>query len=270
MYSARLYYREKPIMTTLYPLCFHPSLLPSEERQRECGDGIYVSNACFRRFMDTDDEQLVIIEISNGTRSVCAHICGVHDSDDSVFAPFWMCELLGQGVGEISVELTCVHPSIGNRIRIQPYTSEYAKLDDPVSALRNGFENYACISSGLDIPLLINGDRLIVSIIDTHNTGPICIRGLELEVEIEKPLDSLIEDDVETIVLPEPKRARYAEGGGANTIVNAAVPTSFAAVADDDFGDSMFPAAMLPDAVTPSSNTNRFPGRGRRLDGKDC
>ena len=74
-------------MTTLYPLCFHPSLLPSEERQRECGDGIYVSHACFNRFMNTDDEQLVIIEMTSGTRSVCAHICGVHESDDAVFAP---------------------------------------------------------------------------------------------------------------------------------------------------------------------------------------
>jgi len=218
--------------------------------------------------MDTDDEQLVIIEISNGTRSVCAHICGVHESDDAIFAPFWMCELLGYGSGEITVELTHVYPSIGNRIRIQPYTSEYAKLDDPVSALRNGFEKYACLSSGLDIPLLINGDRLIVSIIDTHNTGPICIRGLELEVEIEKPLDSLIEEE-ESVVLPEPKRARYTEGV-ANTIVDASMPPTLAPVADDDFGDSMFPAAMLPASVTPSSNTNRFPGRGRRLDGKDC
>ena len=252
-------------MTTLYPLCFHPSLLPSEERQRECGDGIYVSNACFRGFMDTDDEQLVIIEISNGTRSVCAHICGVHDMiDDSVFAPFWMCELLGQVVGEISVELTHVHPSIGNRIRIQPYTSEYAKLDDPVSALRNGFENYACISSGLDIPLLINGDKLIVSIIDTHNTGPICIRGLELEVEIEKPLDSLIEDD--SVIVPESKRARYNEEGGMNTIVDP-VPAPFTGTSSEDFG-GMLPASMLPCAKP--ANENRFPGRGRRLDGKDC
>jgi len=258
-------------MTSLYPLCFHPSLLPSDERQRECGDGIYVSNACFRQFMDTDDEQLVIIEISNGTRSVCAHICGVHESDDTVYAPFWMCELLGYGAGETTVELTHVYPSIGNRIRIQPYTSEYAKLDDPVSALRNGFENYTCLSSGLDIPLLINGDRLIVSIIDTHNTGPICIRGLELEVEIEKPLDSLIEDDIESVVLPESKRARYTETGVSNTIIDTTpfASSAFTDAKNDDFGGAMLPASMF-DSISKPPTENRFPGRGRRLDGKDC
>jgi hypothetical protein len=224
--------------------------------------------------MNTDDEQLVIIEMTSGTRSVCAHICGVHESDDAVFAPFWMCELLGQGAGETTVELGQVHTSIGNRIRIQPYTSEYAKLDDPVSALRNGFENYACLSSGLDIPLLINGDKLIVSIIDTRHTGPICIRGLELEVEIEAPLDSLIEED--SVAIPESKRARYTDDGVTNSIVDAfaataatATAATAAAIADEPFGDSMFPASMLPSATEPAKQ-NRFPGRGRRLDGKDC
>jgi hypothetical protein len=109
-----------------------------------------------------------------------------------------------------------------------------------------------------------------VSIIDTHNTGPICIRGLELEVEIEKPLDSLIDDDVETVVLPESKRARYTEGDAANTIVDATpVFATSTPTKNDDFGGAMLPASMF-DSISKPSSDNRFPGRGRRLDGKDC
>jgi len=243
-------------MTTIYPLCFHPSLLPSEEMRRECGDGIYVSNSKFRNFMNTDDEQLVILQITANGRSVCAHICGVHDdgSEDTIYAPFWMCELVKFNSGETLVDIEQIHPSIGNRIRIQPYTSGYSKLQDPVSALRNGFENYACLSSGFDIPILVGGDKLIVSIIDTHNTGPICIRGLEIEVQIDTPLDSTDET-----VFPNSKRARI-EDSGANMIVDNVVDSPSV----DDF-DSMLPTVSSPDL-----KPDRFPGRGRRLDGKDC
>lgn len=173
-----------------FPLCFNSSLTDDDLNQRECGDGIYVSADRFRYFNNTDSEELVIIKITNGEFTTYAQIIGVHsDRRNKVFMPAWMFEYLNvECTYQVLLE-RCTDISIGLHIRIRPHSSKYASLDDPVSALRNGFENYIVLKGNTDIPLLVDGERLIVSIIDTFSNEPICIRGVELEVEIEQPMD---------------------------------------------------------------------------------
>jgi len=235
-----------------YPLCFHNTLLESEIDLRECSDGIYLSNDRFRYFNRNDSEELVIIKITKGGRSTYANIIGVHSEDrNNVFMPSWMCSYLGVDCGdEVSMSKLDDY-RIGMNIRIQPHTSDYAKLDDPASALRDAFENYTVLQSGVDIPLQVAGSLLIVSIIDTHNTGPVCIRGVELSVEIDLPLDSPPEE----VSVPETKRARYHDTdsftGNSIEFIGQEQPENF---------DSMFPTSPVED--------KRFPGKGYVLGAK--
>jgi hypothetical protein len=233
-----------------YPLCFHNTLLESELDQRECSDSIYLSNDRFRYFNNTDSEELVIIKITKGSRSTYANITGIHSEErNMIFMPTWMCAYLGADCGD-NVSLSRLRDyRTGMNIRIQPHTSEYAKLEDPASALRNAFENYTVLQSGIDIPLQVAGSLLVVSIIDTHNVGPVCIRGVELYVEIDRPLDSPPEE----VNAPEPKRARYND-----TEANSIVP-EFEEQKPEDF-DSMFPTVPVED--------KRFPGKGNVLGAK--
>ena len=194
--------------STLYPLCFYDSLFERDLDKFECSDGIYVSQAKFSSFMEDNDELVVLGLECNGLRSY-AHIRGVHGGEsDMVFAPNWMCSRLACEGGE-SIEVERFKPSIGLRIKIQPFTSGYASLPDPVGALRDAFENYTTLISGYEIPLFIDGQRLIVNILDTQIEGPICIRGQEIEVEIERPLDQpepVVEPVVEPVPVVEDKR----------------------------------------------------------------
>jgi len=241
-----------------YPLCFHNTLLESEIDLRECSDGIYLSNDRFRYFNRDDSEELVIIKITRGDRSSYANIIGVHSEDrNMVFMPAWMCAYLGADCGDDVSLSRLADYRIGMNIRIQPHTSGYATLDDPSSALRDGFENYTVLQSGIDIPLHVGGSQLIVSIIDTHNEGPVCIRGVELSVEIDRPLDSPPEE--EEAVVPETKRARHHDTTGfiGNSIVPNLVQEQEQST--EDF-DSMFPTAPVEE--------NRIPGKGRVLGSK--
>ena len=177
---------------TALPHCFNSTLLSTDCEKAESSDGIYLSNDLFRSFNGTDSDEMVIIRITNvrNNRSTYAHIIGTHSEDrNAVFMPPWMFQIL---------RLDCTDPvqlvlyrdcKIGLNIRIQPHESFYATLPDPTAALRDAFESYTVLQAGTQISLMVAGRQLSVSIIDTNSTGPICIRGMELEVTIDTPLD---------------------------------------------------------------------------------
>jgi len=218
-----------------YPLCFHNTILESELDVQECSDGIYLSADLFRHFNRVDSDELVIIKLSKGPVSAYAHIVGTHtDARTSVYMPPWMCQFLNADCGD-PVQLEQYKDCrIGLNIRIQPHESFYATLDDPTAALRDAFEHYTVIQTGMEIPLLVNGRKLVVSIIDTDSMGPICIRGMELAVNIDTPLD---------YVEPEVPAANAFE---------EQKPVDF--------------NSMLPDSLVKHlSEDKRFPGVGRVL-----
>ena len=216
------------IVLNAYPLCFHSTIIESELEKRECGDGIYVSSHYFRHFNNTDSDEIVILKLSNNGQSVYTTISGVHSEDShSILLPSWMFQFLSIDCGlPIQIE-RFTETRIGLTIRIQPHTSGYASLDDPVGALRDAFENYTVLVSGMVIPLYVNNSILIVNIIDTYNSEPICIRGSELTVEIDRPLD-----------LPEEPNVSEKE--------TVAI----------DFDEELIPMTTVE---------NRFPGKGHTL-----
>jgi Ubiquitin fusion degradation protein UFD1 len=223
--------------TNLYSLLYHETLPEAEIEGRECSNGIYVSSTRFSGLnYGTNDNEMVILKLTHGSRSVLAHITSIHTGESSVmYAPTWMCMHLGLDEGDNDIVVERVHPALGSKITIQPYTSEYTKEVDPVGALRNAFEHYSCLDAGQSIPLIVGQNRVYVDIIGTNSDGPICIRGLEIEVEIARPLDE-----------PEPEPE----------VAVAAVPT---AVATHE--------PMVEEVKTAIADT-RFPGTGYRLGSK--
>lgn len=189
-----------------FPLCFHDMLSEEQLNEQECSDGIYVSSDRFQFFNMNDSEDLVIIKISNGTRSTYAQIVGFHnDGSDKFYMPSWMLQQLDVDCDDNVVLERFTDVSIGIHIRIKPHSSAYATLDDPVSELRNAFEKYIVLQSNTVIPLFVNGARLEVSILDTHRDGPICIRGSELVVELDTPLDAKATEEAEATEAAENK-----------------------------------------------------------------
>ena len=184
--------QQQTVQLTALPHCFHSTLLSTECEKAESSDGIYLSNDLFRTFNGTDSDEMVIIRITNATnnRSTYAHILGTHSEDrNAVFMPPWMFQILRIDCAD-AVHLSQYRDcKIGLNIRIQPHESFYATLPDPVAALRDAFESYTVLQSGTQIALLVAGRQLSVSIVDTNSIGPICIRGMELEVTIDTPLD---------------------------------------------------------------------------------
>jgi Ubiquitin fusion degradation protein UFD1 len=206
--------------TTIYPLLYHETLAESELEKCECSNGIYVSATRFSGLNHgAVESEIVILKLTHGGRSVLAHITGIHHGESSVvYAPSWMFYHLSCDEAGDPIVIERVHPALGTKIRIQPYTSEYTRENDPVAALRNAFENYSCLEVGQNVPLLIASQRLHVDILGTNSDGPICIRGLEIEVEIDRP-----HDYVEPEPVPEPVRENTWEP----MVVPAFVDTRF-------------------------------------------
>lgn len=236
-------------METLFPLCFNETLTEDQLYEKECGDGVYVSPARFTTFMSDDDSEMVTLSIKKGGMEISAHIIGTHTGDsEAVYAPSWICQILSTEPGDF-IELGRIYPITGNTITIKPHTSAYEQLEDPAAELRNAFERYSCIHAGIDIPLLVAGELLIVSVIDNGFGEPINIRGIELSVEIATALDKEAELEAERI------RAETAAAAAAEEGKRAAAAAEEAHVA----------------AAAKAAIDKRFPGVGRRLcDGAPC
>lgn len=217
----------------IYPYVFNPLITEEELERNESTNGIYVSAARFRTLNHQDSEELVILQITHGHVNSYAHIIGAHEEDDSViYAPSWMTYALGCDGGGDEVTIERTYPSLGTRIKILPQSTEYTEEEDPIAALTQAFERYSCISPGQDILLNVNGKRITVNIVSTNSGGPICIRGMEIEVEIDSP------EPTERPPTPIPPLVPMFSANEIDTMIPACPPIS------------------------------RFPGTGRRLGDK--
>ena len=227
------------MLKTVLPICFNVELSEADISNCETSNGIYISGSVFSHFMTDANDEFIALELKHNNHSAYCHITGIHSADTNViFAPGWICNMLCAD-NEETISITRVYPSIGTKITIKPQNSYYTELDDPVEALRNAFESYSCLMSGIEIPLSVGGKLLNVAINDVSNEGPICIRGVELEVEIAEDL----EHDIS---------GQFVSG----SVVSGPVePFDSGPVEPFDFG----PMISMPDAINP------FPGSGRVL-----
>ena len=230
------------MLKTVLPICFNVELSEAHISNCETSNGIYISGSVFSHFMTDANDEFIALELKHNNHYAYCHITGIHSADTNViFAPGWICNMLCAD-NEETISITRVYPSIGTKITIKPQNSSYTELDDPVEALRNAFESYSCLMAGIEIPLSVGGKLLNVAINDVSNSGPICIRGVELEVEIAEDLEHDISGSTD-FGRDEPFDFDRDE------------PFDFGPDEPFDFG----PMIPMPDPINP------FPGSGRML-----
>lgn len=194
------------------------SLSDDDITRHECSDRIWVPQAVFERFTAVEGPAVVRLE-NSVSQHVSALIYAVHYNDPhTIYAPSWICAELLHDLDDI--ELTPIHPVVGQQITIVPHTSDYLVVgEDPITVLRDGFEQYTCLVRGMDYQIWLGSHAFTITITDMLPAGEevILIRGHELELELLQPLDRPITPpfrvssppsspppDEEPILLPEP------------------------------------------------------------------
>lgn len=173
-------------------LLFFDSLTDDDIQRHNCSDRIWLPRTDFERHMGRQEAgSLLVLKLINGVeQTVVGTPFGYHnDGPNQIYVPQWMLEVLEYDTDTIRIE-PCT-PSLCSRIRIVPFTSEYLTAEDPQIYFRDGFEAYTCIQRGQVLPLFCNGMPVSVSVADTipNTDEPLCIRDVELELELERPLD---------------------------------------------------------------------------------
>ena len=198
-------------------------------------NSVIISQNLFQEITNKESDNTVnIIGLYYKGKKIYVDIIDSHTDDPNImYVPEWIYKYLNYEEDEL-VNYMQVHPKVGNKVKIKPRGDFYAYLDDPISALRNGFENYSCLLKDTVILLNIDGIPLEVEIVETYiKNQPIYIRGVELEVDIEETISPIEENNQNDIIKP--------------------IDDSF----DDNF-DSMLP-------YMPIQSENKFKGKGHSL-----
>jgi hypothetical protein len=185
------------------PLYYLGSLSDDEIAKEDCSDRIWVPQAIFERFTNTDGPAVVRLQ-NSVEQTIPALIYAVHYGDrNTMYAPSWICDELAHDMD--TIELFPIRPNVGTQITIVPHTSDYLDVaEDPVTVLRNGFEQYTCLVRGLDYKIWLGSHSFTITITDMlpPEESVIYIRGHELELELLPPLDR--PDTPPPPQLPEP------------------------------------------------------------------
>jgi len=179
-----------PIQYIVKPIALNSFLSDNEIQKYETSSSIIVSHTLFETLSNSDIHQnnMLLLGLFRNNIKAFVNIDAHHYDDDNImYVPLWIYEHLKCSYDDENIEYMHIHPNVGNKIKIKPHSDFYAYLSDPVVALRNGFEQYSILAKNTTIPILIENRVLLVDILDTYsNNAPICIRGVELEVEIEE------------------------------------------------------------------------------------
>ena len=167
------------------------SFLSDEDIQKyETSNSIIVSHSLFEDISNNETyaNNMLLLALFRNDIKIFVDIDGSHyDDTNIIYVPLWIYQHLQCDDDNENINYMQICPKPGNKIKIKPHSDFYAYLSDPVEALRNGFEKYSILVKNTTIPLMIEDRILYVDILDTHSeNSPICIRGVELEVEIEE------------------------------------------------------------------------------------
>jgi hypothetical protein len=233
-------------LKTLY---LNPLLSEEDVDKYNASNGIIISKFLFEEITNKESinqdyvNKVLIIGLYYKNKKLYVNIIDSHNDDPQIiYVPSWIYHHLNYVEDEM-VNYMRVYPKVGNKIKIKPRGDFYAYLEDPVSALRDGFEHYSCLIKDTVILINVNGIPLEVEILETfinninNKNQPIYIRGIELEVDIE-----------------DTTRCQSTNANLINPIPSPNVETG---TADDDDFSSMFPM--------PIENKTKFPGKGNSL-----
>ena len=176
------------------PLFYMDSLNDDAIEQHSCSDRLWLPQAEFERYMmDADAGAVVTLRLKNSVEQVAVGaVFAAHFREaDVVYAPPWMYDALFLDTDDVTVER--FFPLLGTSITILPHTSDYLAMgDDPQETLKEGFEQYTCLTIGNDYKIWLGGYSFTITLQDITpaDTGTICIRNRELGLHILPPLDA--------------------------------------------------------------------------------
>jgi hypothetical protein len=198
----------------------HPSLSDEQIDTHNASNSVIISHSLFQDITDKDAKgNVAILGLYYKSKKIYVHIIDSHNENPNImYVPQWIYNHFNYQEDDL-VNYMQVFPKLGNRIKIKPRGDFYAYLDDPITALRNGFEKYSCLIENSIILINVDSIALEIEILETYinsekNTKnqPIYIRGVELEVDIEEEIikPEIIKPDVSNIfddfssMLPQP------------------------------------------------------------------
>jgi len=174
----------------LKPITLNSFLSDEEIQKYETSNSIIASHTFFENIINNNiySTNMLLLALFRNDIKIFVDIDASHYDDDNImYVPLWIYQYLKCTEDDENVNHMQICPQEGNKIKIKPHSDFYAYLPDPVEALRNAFEKYSVLVKNTTIPLMIENRILYVDILDTHTANaPICIRGVELEVEIEE------------------------------------------------------------------------------------
>jgi hypothetical protein len=202
------------------PLFYLQSLSEDELERHACSDRLWLPQSDFERYMlAADTDSVVTLRLKGGRGAVVGAVYGAHfDDPDVVYVPYWMYERLGAEGVEDEVEVERFFPLLGTSVTLLPHTSDYLALgDDPQETLREGFEQYTCLTRGETYDIWLGAFSFKVTLQDLtpDETNVILIRNRTLGLHILPPLDA---------PLPMPPTAAPAPAPASVTTVPAAAP----------------------------------------------
>ena len=178
------------------PILYMEHLTDEQISEYECSDRIWLHQEEFEHWL-SEPGVVSILRLTNGVEQFAiGSVYNVHYNDPEViYIPSWMCARLTE---DDTVQIERFQPSLCTGLTLQPHTSDHLTLEDPVTVLRDAFENYSCLMPGMEIPLWI-GSKMYVTISELQpiaNT-PLCIRNCELEIDLLPPYDLAIQEFTE-------------------------------------------------------------------------
>lgn len=234
----------------LKPFILHPLLSDEQIENYNASNSVIISQHLFHEITNKDAKgNAAIIGLYYKNKKIYVDIVDSHNEEpNTMYVPKWIYDHFNYQEDEL-VNYMQVFPKSGNRIKIKPKGDFYAYLDDPVSALRNGFEKYSCLIENTTILINVDSIPLEIEILETYinfeknkKNQPIYIRGVELEVDIENQEE--VHPVVDPVVDPTPITPMLVD------------PIQH----DNDFS-SMLPASFFEKNIT----KNLFPGKGYSL-----
>lgn len=231
----------------LKPFILHQLLSDEQIEIYNASNSVIISQNLFHEITNKDAKgNAAIIGLYYKSKKIYVDIIDSHNEEPNImYVPKWIYDHFNYQEDDL-VNYMQVFPKSGNRIKIKPKGDFYAYLDDPVSALRNGFEKYSCLIENTTILINVDSIPLEIEILETYinseknkRNQPIYIRGVELEVDIENQ-----------------EEVKPAEVKSEN-INNKLEENKF----DDDYFSQMLPSSYMQ-CQQPN---NRFPGKGYSL-----
>lgn len=177
----------------IQPILYLEHLTDEETQQYECSDKFWLPRRLFETLVgDAPSGVTVIVKLINVIEQ---YIVGtphsVHhnlDADEVIYVPSWMYDTM---IVDEDIRVETINPGLCTRLMISPHTSDHIHAEDPQELLRTAFENYTCLQVDQEIPLWIGTKQLKVTIqgLQPDTLDPLCIRDVEIELELLPPLD---------------------------------------------------------------------------------